>query len=182
MSDRIAVINEGVIDQIDVPQKIYNHPATRFVAGFIGESNILDAVVVGRNDTGIQVGTEVGNALGVSDDETIETGDAVSIAVRPEDTLFSQERQPGFSIRGVVKDHVFVGNLVKMMVTLNDGTEFKINRFSEDEMIEPGQVIYLYWEKEKGKVLKTRNLVNTDSHRDIKGGDEDEEEGYAAEA
>lgn len=69
-----------------------------------------------------------------------------------------------------------------MMVTLNDGTEFKINRFSEDEMIEPGQVIYLYWEKEKGKVLKTRNLVNTDSHRDIKGGDEDEEEGYAAEA
>ncbi|MCH4072294.1 ABC transporter ATP-binding protein [Pseudoramibacter sp.] len=177
MSDRIAVINGGVIEQIDVPQQIYDHPATRFVADFIGESNILDAVVRDQEDGLISIGTEIGTALGISESGTLEKGDAVSIAVRPEDTLFSTEKQPGFSIRGVVKDHVFVGNLIKMMVTLNNGKEMKINRFGEKDLVEPGKVIYLYWEPEKGKILKTQNLIHTDSLKDLERGGEKDEKG-----
>ena len=45
MSDRIAVMNGGVIEQLDTPREIYDRPKTRFVAGFIGESNIFDGVV-----------------------------------------------------------------------------------------------------------------------------------------
>src|SRR5262249_39567368 len=45
MSDRIAVMNEGIVEQLGKPRDIYEHPATRFVAGFIGTSNLLDGVV-----------------------------------------------------------------------------------------------------------------------------------------
>ena len=62
MSDRIAIINKGVIEQIDTAYNIYEHPKTRFVASFIGESNILNAVVLENNDGVVTIGTEVGKA------------------------------------------------------------------------------------------------------------------------
>ena len=63
-----------------------------------------------------------------------------------------------------------------MMITLNDGTEIRINRFDAADLEETGELLYLYWELPWGIVIKEKNLINTDSFRDIKGGDPDEEE------
>ena len=153
MSDRIAIINQGVLEQVDTAFDIYEHPKTRFVAGFIGESNIFDAVVISQDGDTVTVGTEVGKAQ-----------------------AYSRERVEGFHIKGVVKEHIYVGNLIKTIVLLNDGTEVKINRFSMDDLPKEGEMIYLYWHLEKGIVLPEKNLVDTDASRDIEGGDEDEEE------
>ena len=60
MSDRIAVINEGRIEQIDTPREIYEHPKTKFVANFIGETNLLDAMVLEMDEDKAVIGTEVG--------------------------------------------------------------------------------------------------------------------------
>ena len=62
------------------------------------------------------------------------------------------------------------------MINLNDGTEIRINRFEEGELAEIGELVYLYWDLSKGIVIKEKNLINTDSVRDIEGGDPDEEE------
>lgn len=175
MSDRIAIINQGILEQIDTAYNIYEHPKTTFVAGFIGESNIFDAVVLEDKDGVVMVGTEVGKARAVSGEEELMPGTAVSVSVRPENMLFSSERVEGFHIKGVVKEHIYVGNLIKTIVVLNDGTEVKINRFSVDDLPKEGDLIYLYWKIEKGIVLKEKSLVDTDSARDIKGGREDEE-------
>lgn len=175
MSDRIAIINQGILEQIDTAYNIYEHPKTTFVAGFIGESDIFDAVVLEDKDGVVTVGTEVGKARAVSGEEKLTPGTAVSISVRPENMLFSSERVEGFHIKGVVKEHIYVGNLIKTIVVLNDGTEVKINRFSVDDLPKEGDLIYLYWKIEKGIVLKEKNLVDTDSARDIKGGREDDE-------
>ncbi|RKI39625.1 ABC transporter ATP-binding protein [bacterium D16-51] len=175
MSDRIAIINQGILEQIDTAYNIYEHPKTTFVAGFIGESDIFDAVVLEDKDGVVTVGTEVGKARAVSGEEKLAPGTAVSISVRPENMLFSSERVEGFHIKGVVKEHIYVGNLIKTIVVLNDGTEVKINRFSVDDLPKEGDLIYLYWKVEKGIVLKEKSLVDTDSARDIKGGREDEE-------
>ena len=59
MSDRIAIINQGILEQIDTPQNIYEHPKTKFVASFIGESNIFDAMVE-KNGSTCQMVTECG--------------------------------------------------------------------------------------------------------------------------
>ena len=176
MGTRIVVMKDGFIQQVDTPQHLYDMPCNMFVAGFIGESNIFDAVVISQDGDTVTVGTEVGKAQASGFTGELAAGTAVSVSVRPENMLYSRERVEGFHIKGVVKEHIYVGNLIKTIVLLNDGTEVKINRFSMDDLPKEGEMIYLYWHLEKGIVLPEKNLVDTDASRDIEGGDEDEEE------
>lgn len=177
MSDRIAIINQGRIEQLAAPKDIYEHPKTKFVASFIGETNLLDAMVLSIDGDKAVIGTEVGKATVMIDSKKkIKVSDGVAVSIRPENMKFSKTPVEGFSIKGVVKEQIFVGNLIKMMITLNDGTEIRINRFDADDLAENGELLYLYWDLQKGVVIKEKNLVDTDSVRDIEGGDPDEEE------
>lgn len=177
MSDRIAIINQGRIEQLAAPKDIYEHPKTKFVASFIGETNLLDAMVLSVDGDKAVIGTEVGKATVMIDPKKkIKASDGVAVSIRPENMKFSKTPVEGFSIKGVVKEQIFVGNLIKMMITLNDGTEIRINRFDADDLAENGELLYLYWDLSKGVVIKEKNLVDTDSVRDIEGGDPDEEE------
>lgn len=177
MSDRIAIINQGRIEQLATPKEIYEYPKTRFVAGFIGETNLLDAMIMSIDGDKAVIGTEVGKAtVKIDPKKKIKATDGVAVSIRPENMKFSKTPVDGFSIKGVVKEKIFVGNLIKMMVDLNDGTEIKINRFDATDLAEDGELIYLYWDLDKGIVIKEKNLVDTDSIRDIEGGDPDEEE------
>ena len=176
MSDRIAIINKGVIEQIDTAYNIYEHPKTRFVAGFIGESNILNAVVLDNKDGVVTIGTEVGKAMALAADKDFQVNDSVSISIRPENMLYSKEPVEGFGLKAVVKEHIYVGNIIKTILLLNDGTEIKVNRFSEDDAPDVGDMVYLYWKLEKGILLKDKKTVDTDSVRDIEGGSADDEE------
>jgi ABC-type Fe3+/spermidine/putrescine transport system ATPase subunit len=85
LGDRVAVINVGHIEQIGTPFEIYNHPATEYVATFLGAANILDAVV--RKDS-----LEVGSAQipATLDQELFRHGDCVKIVFRPEDVSLSR--------------------------------------------------------------------------------------------
>lgn len=177
MSDRIAVINQGRIEQLDSPKEIYEHPKTKFVANFIGETNLLDAMVLEINGDTAVLGTEVGKVtVDLHSTKKIKVTDGVAVSVRPENMKFSRTPVEGFSIKGIVKEQIFVGNLIKMMITLNDGTEIRVNRFDAEDLADIGELVYLYWDLSKGVVIKEKNLVDTDSVRDIEGGDPDEEE------
>ena len=177
MSDRIAIINEGRIEQLDNPVEIYEHPKTKFVANFIGETNLLDAVVLDMNGDTASIGTEVGKGVVTADKKLkLAVNDGVAVSVRPEHMKFSRTPVEGFTIKGVVKERIFVGNLIKMIITLNDGTEIKVNRFDTADLAEIGELLYLYWDLSKGVVIKEKGIVDTDSVRDIEGGDPDEEE------
>lgn len=151
MSDRIAIINEGIIEQIDTPKNIYEHPATKFVASFIGESNIYDAVVNEVREDEMILGTETGTVVALAGNYSV--GEAVAVSVRPESMEFSREKIDGFSIKGVVKDIIYVGNLVKMIVEMENGQEIKINRFDSSQLADVGEVVYLNWQLEKGVVI-----------------------------
>ena len=176
MSDRIAVINEGRIEQLDKPREIYDHPKTKFVANFIGETNLLDAIVLEVNGDTAIIGTEVGKATVQINPKKIEVNDGVAVSIRPEYMQFSKKPVEGFNIKGIVKETIFVGNLIKMMISLNDGTEIKVNRFDETDLAEAGEMVYLHWDLQKGVVIKEKNPVDTDSVRDIEGGDLNDDE------
>ena len=142
MSDRIAIINEGRIEQLDTPIEIYEHPKTKFVANFIGETNLLDAVVLEVKGDKAVIGTEVGRAVVlINPDDDYSVNDGLSVSVRPEHMKFSKNPIEGFSIKGIVKENIFVGNLIKMMITLNDGTEIRVNRFDASDLAEPGDLV-----------------------------------------
>jgi spermidine/putrescine transport system ATP-binding protein len=84
MSDRLAVMNAGRIEQVGSPQDVYDHPATRFVAGFLGASNLLSGVVGERAGGLASVRLDGGDTVRVPADRVPAGSDRVSVGVRPE--------------------------------------------------------------------------------------------------
>jgi len=83
MSDRVAVMNRGVVQQIDTPRNVYSRPANTFVAGFIGASNLFAGSLV-RGTGGLAVETGEGEAIRTNEAAVAREGEAVSALVRPE--------------------------------------------------------------------------------------------------
>jgi putative spermidine/putrescine transport system ATP-binding protein len=110
MSDRIAVMNRGAIEQLDAPEKIYRSPATAFVLEFVGLSSRLAGKVVGPADDGIiAVDTSVGRLFGRG---SFVAGSDVVVAVRPERIAVNQ---PGDNlVRAELRDAVFQGSKVQL--------------------------------------------------------------------
>jgi spermidine/putrescine transport system ATP-binding protein len=116
MSDRIAVMNQGGIEQIGDPEEVYDRPSTTFVAGFIGVSNLMPGTVrkSGRNgevelDSGVQVSTEV---------DGFTPGDRCHAVVRPEKLTIGSEVRGQPSIEGLVESSLYLGTSTQLIVQL----------------------------------------------------------------
>ncbi|MDR2192476.1 MAG: ABC transporter ATP-binding protein [Endomicrobium sp.] len=144
MSDRIAVMNKGVLEQCDIPKKIYDEPATKFIADFIGESNLFEAVVQNEDNGVSELYSEAGELLGKSGE--FEREELLYVSLRPEKTLFSDAPIGGFSLYGVVKESIFLGNIVKSIVILTNGQAVKINTPTGTPAPETGKNTYIYWD------------------------------------
>jgi spermidine/putrescine transport system ATP-binding protein len=126
MSDRIAVMNEGRVEQLGSPREIYEHPATRFVAGFIGTSNLLTGKVTGTGADGAQVGAGPQERLVLPVAERqLTVGDSVEFTVRPEKISLSADRpgDGGCQLRGTVTEVVYLGTSTNFNVTTSTGAE-----------------------------------------------------------
>ncbi|MDL2293812.1 ABC transporter ATP-binding protein [Ruminococcaceae bacterium OttesenSCG-928-D13] len=152
MSDRIAVMNGGVIDQLGSPKEIYDHPKTRFVASFIGESNIFDGTVQAVDGTLLTVETPAG--LMQTRGEGFAVGEAMHISIRPEHLLAEKQPVPGFDLAGRVKDFTYLGTAVKTAIDLKDGTEAKFSRIEQDAECAEGDTVYVHWKPEKSVAIK----------------------------
>src|SRR5260370_18032171 len=107
LSDRVAVMRNGIIEQVGAPREIYDRPVNEFVAGFLGASNFLDGIVISR-DAGIaQVETASGRVSVVTDSATV--GAKVRLAVRPERVRMNAPQAEGVSAR--IRDLVYRGSL-----------------------------------------------------------------------
>jgi len=121
MSDRIAVMQHGRIAQIGTPDEIYERPVSRFVAEFIGESNLLTALVE-RGGDGIVAVLCGGNRLAAAGLERFHDGDQVRLVLRPEKVGMGRE-WAGASNRmpGKIEDVIFFGETRQYRVRLTDG-------------------------------------------------------------
>ena len=127
MSDRLAVMSEGRILQVGTPQDIYEHPAERFVANFIGDTNFLTARVEATNgrvaNLTLTSGASVSAALPGSGATT--TGDKVTVVVRPEHASLCVDE--GIAIlHGTLVNIVYFGTDTHYYVELADGSEFTV--------------------------------------------------------
>ncbi|MEN3539980.1 ABC transporter ATP-binding protein [Microbispora sp. ZYX-F-249] len=151
MSDRIAVMNDGLVEQLAGPREIYERPASKFVAGFIGTSNLLSGTVqhVG-GDTAVL-------ALGQSDrilipaDGTLSAGQTVDLTVRPEKIKIAKDRPEGdlSVVRGTVAEVVYLGTSNSYVVMLGDGAEitvFEQNANDSTITAERGDSVWLSWQ------------------------------------
>ena len=153
MSDRIAVLSRGVLEQIDNPRMIYNHPASKFVADFIGESNLFYGTVNSVFGDTVSVTLETGTVMAKCPD--VKVGEIVDISVRPENLLMSETPVPGFDCPAVIKEYVFIGNIHKVILAMPSGKEVKINQSPKIEELPVGTKVNLYWEKEDAVVISS---------------------------
>jgi len=109
MSDRIAVMNKGEALQVGKPDEIYERPANKFVADFIGETNFLEGVVKGQKGNIVEIDLPGTGIIHVVSSRMFTNGQQVSVAVRPEKLRLNTELPGGNSLKGHVEDVIYIG-------------------------------------------------------------------------
>ncbi|WP_321794668.1 ABC transporter ATP-binding protein [Caballeronia sp. J97] len=110
MSDRIAVFNAGKIEQIDTPQAIYSRPKTKFVAQFIGETNLMKGSVAGTDNGIATINLSNGSRVSGRATDVLKQGSEIVLSVRPEALTIGESTSHANSLPVVVEDLVFQGD------------------------------------------------------------------------
>ena len=127
MSDRMAVMAGGLIEQVGTPAEVYDSPATAYVADFLGSANVLDVEVVGPAGDGrttVRIGGETLVCRGVAE------GD-VRLVIRPERLLLEETDEEAGTLSGTVVRAVYQGATTDIIVALSGGAEIVVRRPSE---------------------------------------------------
>ena len=152
MSDRIAVMSNGVIEQMDTPSEIYDRPLTAFVADFIGEMNFLEGGVTAASDGEFELDT--GTGVVVRGRGEAKRGQSVRVGIRPARLSIVSGRgtEPINTARAVVASKMYLGDEVQVVATLEGGTRMLVReqRAGTDDShdaIRPGDQITIQWER-----------------------------------
>ncbi|GAB2481663.1 ABC transporter ATP-binding protein [Streptosporangium sandarakinum] len=157
MSDRIAVMNDGLVEQLASPREIYERPATAFVAGFIGTSNLISGTV-DRVEDGCAVLRLGDDGRVLTEEGAHRAGDTIAVTVRPEKVMIStDEPAAGLSaVRGTVAEVVYLGLYNSYAVRLPGGTEvtvFQQNALDSTSTAERGDAVWLSWRPQHSYVI-----------------------------
>jgi spermidine/putrescine transport system ATP-binding protein len=170
MSDRIAVMSNGVVEQVDTPENVYERPSTTFVAGFIGVSNLMPGTVTSATggqgkiklDTGLEVEASV---------DGIGSGERCHAVVRPEkldiSPAASSHSRPGAAgsdqgrpgVDGVVQSSIYLGTATQIVVNLPGDVSMTVlvpNASEAERARLPGggAPVRLSWEPEHMHVVR----------------------------
>ncbi|QQO23785.1 ABC transporter ATP-binding protein [Bradyrhizobium diazoefficiens] len=157
MSDRIVVMNEGKVEQIGAPEDLYEAPRTRFVASFIGESNFLEAHLVGKADSGLLLDVAGVQVRSTSQGFERRMG-SVTLMIRPEKIIpLVGGARADNELEGVIQEANYCGNVVKYRIRLRAAPLVHITvaaprhasspRFRVDELVRIG------WDARDGRLL-----------------------------
>jgi spermidine/putrescine transport system ATP-binding protein len=170
MSDRIAVMNKGHYEQLGDPESLYERPTTRFVAGFLGVSNLLPGIVSGSAD---------GHALVRMADDTsiripaglVQGARTVSVGIRPEKLrLHDASAEPGSAnhLRGVIKDASYIGVSTQYIVEARGGArltvyEQNVERATRAELWAQGEDVLVTWSPDHSFVVRDEEASANDA-------------------
>jgi spermidine/putrescine transport system ATP-binding protein len=161
MSDRLVVMNTGRIEQLGSPRELYEHPATRFVANFIGTSNILTGRLERRADAWALAGLGPDQRVLVADAGDTREGQDVELAVRPEKIVLRTEQDPPPPDRTALKvkvdEVVYLGTSTQYRTVTDGGDAIAVYRQNASATpgadVLAGQVGWLEWPPEHSYVL-----------------------------
>jgi spermidine/putrescine transport system ATP-binding protein len=117
MSDRIAVMNQGRVEQVGPPDELYERPRTRFVADFLAVRNVLRATVLAVEQGRVSLRTRGGASLTAADDGHWRAGTEVWVGLRPETLELAAS---GGHLRGTVEDEVYLGDRTEWLVRVGE--------------------------------------------------------------
>jgi spermidine/putrescine transport system ATP-binding protein len=156
-----VVMDAGRIEQLGNPRELYEHPATRFVANFIGTSNILTGRLERRGDAWALGGLGPDERVLVADAGDLQPGQEVELAVRPEKVVLRAEQDPPppdrTALRATVEEVVYLGTSTQYRTVTAGGTAVAVYRQNASATpgaeVLTGQVGWLEWPPEHSYVL-----------------------------
>ena len=154
MSDRIAVMRDGRFEQLGTPEEIYEHPATRFAAEFIGQTNILQCRVAQVHEGGLTLEYAGERFPARCAEFDAQPGDTVCLSLRTERLSFSTQRLSSCALEGVLTDRRYAGGTLRATIRLRDGHELLVLCGSGDRSQgEVGGRVYLCWNPDEAPVV-----------------------------
>ena len=155
MSDRIAVMRNGRFEQMGTPEQIYDHPATRFAAEFIGQTNLLECSVEAVNAEGMVL-SYAGERIPARKAEfDAKVGEKVCLSLRTERLGFGPEKCGDCCLEGVLIDRRYAGGSMRATIRLKDGHEIlAMCTSTERARGEVGQRVYLRWNPAEAPVVR----------------------------
>jgi spermidine/putrescine transport system ATP-binding protein len=157
MSDRIAVMNKGVALQIGLPEEIYERPADKFVADFIGETNFLDGVVAAQNGSLVEVELPGTGTVRVESSRRFTNGQQVSVAVRPEKLRLNSELRDGNHLAGRVEDVIYIGTDTHYGIRFPGGQKARVREQNVSqatkEIAKPGEEVTVWFTRTSPRIL-----------------------------
>lgn len=156
MSDRIAVMDRGKILQVGSPREIYDHPAERFVADFIGDSNFLTVEVTSVSNSTARISLPSGKTIGaVLSEGEISEGPA-TVVIRPEHARLTKEKS-NVALTGTLQNIVYIGTDTQYHLQLSGGTSFIVrmqNRRDTTEQFQQGEELGIEFADSAVQVLR----------------------------
>jgi putrescine transport system ATP-binding protein len=161
MAHRIAVMDRGTLVQVATPQQLYEEPCSRWVAGFIGDVNLLEGAVVASDADGVAIEGADGRRYRVAAaGATVKPGQQVAIALRPEKLRCASEKPVGVGencLAGRVGDIAYLGDVSLYRVRLDDGAVITASRANAsrtaDRAIGWDDPVWLTWTPDAGVLL-----------------------------
>ena len=157
MSDRVAVFNNGVIQQIDAPDVLYEQPKNSFVAQFIGENNTLDGVIEEIKDGIALVKLDNGDVIDAKPVNVSAKGERTRVSIRPERVEFRKDRlkEGAHLLNAEVLEVIYMGDILRTRLNVAGNTEFivKTRNAPDQTRLNVGEVIEIGWQPEDCRAL-----------------------------
>ena len=158
MSDRIAVMNHGIIEQVGTPEEIYERPKSKFVVDFIGETNMLQGTVVQKLDEKRYM-VDTNNHFIPVVHESLHIGDVITLSIRPERISINEGNLDQMAeIKARFKEAIYIGSLVKSIFVLSSGKEISVTnqagRLAHNGAFSENEEVSLNWRYPQALVVK----------------------------
>ena len=157
MSDRVAVFNDGVIQQIDAPDVLYEQPKNSFVAQFIGENNTLEGVLEDIKDGVALVKLDNGDVIDAKPVNVSAKGDRTRVSIRPERVEFRKDRlkKGAHLLNAEVLEVIYMGDILRTRLNVAGNSEFivKTRNAPDQTRLNAGEIIEIGWQPEDCRAL-----------------------------
>ena len=155
MSDRVAVFNEGIVQQLSTPDELYEDPRNSFVAQFIGENNKLTGKVEAMNGTVCDVRLADGTQLKAEKVNVDGVGDMTTLSLRPERVEFDNPESLDNVVTGRIEELIYLGDHIRIRMTVAGNSEFiaKVRNRGQKRQMSEGQMIKIGWAASDCKAL-----------------------------
>lgn len=156
MSDRIAVMDKGRIEQLDSPRLLYENPGNRFLADFLGESNFLEGKVVEAEKQYFVVAGRDGSQFKASPRQDVKIGDQVCLAIRPERVQIDDlSGKFANSVDAVIEEIVYSGEVTKYIVRIGGEQQITLKQANRaaQRALTVGERVKLGWDTEDVRIV-----------------------------